>query len=204
MTSGSGSTTSGEGRPAERVLVGRVGAAHGLRGEVAVRLESDVPQRFAPGSEVWAEPLGGAPRRLRIAASRPFRKALLVRFEQIEDREAAQQLRGAPLEVDAAEVPPPPAGGVYHFQLLGCRCADRRYGELGVVEEVVEDGGGVVLRVVGGGREVLLPFVDPYLAEVDVDQGRITWVLPEGLIEACGSESSPSSQSSSHRSSRRA
>ena len=65
----------------------------------------------------------------------------------------------------------------------------RRAGELGEVVEVLEGGGGDLLRVVGAGRELLLPFVDAYLAEVDVAGRRISWDLPEGLIEACGSAS---------------
>src|SRR6185295_3754471 len=98
-------------------------------------------------------------------------------------------LRGALLEVEASAVPPAPADEYYHFDLVGCRCEDRRAGELGEVVEVLEGGGGDLLRVVGDGRELLLPFVDAYLVEVDVAARRILWNLPEGLIEACGSAS---------------
>ncbi len=178
---------------AERVAVGRVVAPHGLRGELAVEALSDVPGRFAPGAALLLTLPGGLPRPqvvagCRVPASR-HRHRLLLRLAGVDDRTTAEALRGALLEVEAAAVPPAPEGSYYQFDLVGCRCSDRTAGELGEVVEVLEGGGGDLLRVVGGGRELLLPFVDAYLADVDVDGRHISWDLPEGLIEACGSAS---------------
>jgi len=181
--------------PEDRVAVGRVAAAHGLGGEVAVDVLSDVPGRFAPGSSLLLSLPGEAPRASVVASSRRHagRKGggerMLVRFEGIEDRTAAEGLRGAELEVAAADVPPAPEGSFYHYDLVGCRCVDERAGELGEVVEVLAGGGGDLLRVAGDGRELLLPFVEPYIVAVDVAARRIRWNLPEGLIEACGSAS---------------
>ena len=184
---------------AERVAVGRIAAAHGLRGEVAVDVLSDVPDRFTAGASLLLTCPGASPRPVVITACRPVtsrhKDRLLLSLQGIDDRTAAEALRGALLEVAASAVPPAPEGSWYHFDLVGCRCTDRRAGELGEVAEVVEGGGGDLLRVVapaGDGkpaRELLLPFVDAYLAEVDVAGRRILWDLPEGLIEACGSAS---------------
>ncbi|HXT22892.1 MAG TPA: ribosome maturation factor RimM [Thermoanaerobaculia bacterium] len=179
--------------------MGRIASAHGLRGELAVDPLTDVPDRFASGAALILTAPGAAPRSVVIAKSRPLssrhKDRLLVSLQGIDDRTAAEALRGAVLEVEAAAVPPAPEGSWYHFDLVGCRCTDRRAGELGEVVEVVEGGGGDLLRVVAPGkegepgRELLLPFVDAYLAEVDVAGRRILWDLPEGLIEACGSAS---------------
>jgi 16S rRNA processing protein RimM len=173
--------------------------AHGLRGEVAVDAFSDVAGRFASGSSLWLTARSEAPRKVVVESSRPLtsrhKDRLLLSLQGIADRTAAEALRGALLEIDAAAVPPAPEGSYYHYDLVGCRCTDRRAGELGEVVEVVEGGGGDLLRVVvpahgdEPGRELLLPFVDAYLAEVDVAGRRILWDLPEGLIEACGSAS---------------
>jgi 16S rRNA processing protein RimM len=181
------------------VAVGRIASAHGLRGELAVDPLTDVPDRFASGSTLILTARGSAPRSVVISRSRPLssrhKDRLLVSLQGIEDRTAAEALRGAILEVDAAAVPPAPEGSWYHYDLVGCRCTDRRAGELGEVVEVIEGGGGDLLRVVAPGsdgepgRELLLPFVDAYLTEVDVAGRRILWDLPEGLIEACGSAS---------------
>ena len=187
------------GAAAERVVVGRVGGAHGLRGEVAVAVLSDVAGRFAPGATLLLAGRGAPPRPLVVAAARPQtsrrKDRLLGHYAGVEDRTAAEALRGGLLEVEAATVPPAPAGTYYQFDLVGCRCEDRRAGLLGEVVDVVEGGGGDLLRVAVPAQgeepagELLLPFVDAYLVEVDIAGRRILWDLPEGLIEACGSAS---------------
>lgn len=180
----------------ERIEVGRVIRAHGVRGEVAVESLSDVPERFDPGSELLAT-VRGTSRRLTVETVRPHGGALLIRFREVGDRDAAEPLRGALLEVSREAVPVPPEGTWYHFQLVGCRCRDERRGDLGEVVEVVEDGGGVLLAVEaalegaveGEGRRLLVPFVRDFVREVDTEAGRIELALPEGLIEACASRS---------------
>lgn len=133
--------------------------------------------------------LDGRIRPVRIESVRPERGQLLVRLTGITDRNAAEEVRNAHLEVESTEVPEPPDGFYYHFQLEGCECVDRHVGTLGHVVEVVEDGGGVLLRVEKEGRSLLVPFVDAFLTEVDVDGKRIELDLPEGLITVCTSKS---------------
>lgn len=192
------SRSSKKTRSDERVEVGRVLRAHGVRGEVAVESFSDVAERFSPGAEllVAARRAGstapappGLPPRLTVETVRPHRGALLIRFAGVLDRDAADALRGAVLEVPREAVPAPPEGTWYHFQLEGCRCRDARLGDLGEVVDVVEDGGGVLLAVEGESRRLLVPFVRAFVREVDTEEGRIELDLPEGLIETCASRS---------------
>jgi 16S rRNA processing protein RimM len=179
----------------DTVAVGRVLRPHGLRGEVVVKVLSDVPGRFQQGSRLTAVRAGEpplAPLPLIVAASRPHKGGALVRFEGFEDRDRAEELRGLDLEVPRAEVPKAPSGTYYQFELLGCRClADGE--ELGRVVEVVEDGGGVMLIVEGivegERRRVPVPFVRAFLRQVDVAAGRIDLELPPGLLETCASRS---------------
>jgi 16S rRNA processing protein RimM len=193
MTSGSGSRRGGgpstPDPASERVAVGRIAAAHGIRGELVLQPLSDVPGRFAAGVRLLLS-LPGAPARLvTITAVRPHREVLLIRLEGVEDRTDAEALRGALLEVEERDVPPAPEGGWYHFQLIGCRCVDAKLGDLGEVAEVLEGGGGELLRVVGPRGELLLPFVDSFLGEVNVDERRIDWHLPDGFVDPAGRES---------------
>ena len=167
----------------ERVAAGRVAGPHGIRGELAVEAFSDVPGRFAPGASLLLTLPGASPTPVTVAASRPHKGRLLLRLAGVEDRDAAEALRGAVLEVPAAEVPPAPAGSWYWYELVGCRCVSRDGSDLGTVEEVVEGGGGILLRVRGAAGELLLPFVEAYLAEVDAPGRRIVWDLPEGFVE---------------------
>ncbi len=175
----------------ESVAVGRVLRPHGVRGEVVIEVLSDVPGRFQPGSRVQGVrpgPGGTPPLALTVASGRPHKSGAVVRFAGCEGREAAEALRGLDLEVPRAEVPSAPSGTYYQYELLGCRC--RNDGEeLGRVVEVVEDGGGVMLIVEGGGRRVPVPFVKQFLLDVDVARGRIDLALPPGLLETCASTS---------------
>jgi 16S rRNA processing protein RimM len=172
----------------ESVAVGRVLRPHGVRGEVVVEVLSDVPGRFLPGSRVQGIRPGKPPLALTVAAGRPHKNGAVVRFAGCEGREAAEALRGLDLEVPRAEVPSAPSGTYYQYELLGCRC--RNHGEeLGRVVEVVEDGGGVMLIVEGGGRRVPVPFVKQFLLDVDVARGQIDLALPPGLLETCASTS---------------
>ena len=177
---------------AEMVTVGAVLRAHGLRGEVLVAADSDNPDRFGAGAELFAE-VGGRLRRLEVATSRPHRGMRLVRFADVADRDGAEALRGAALVVTEDQVPAAGDGDFYYFQLVGCRVVDRKLGDLGEVVEVVEDGGGVLLEVAAGpgdgGRSVLVPFANALLPEIDVGRRLIGSDLPEGLLETCGSTS---------------
>lgn len=184
-------TETAAGTPADRsetVLVGAIIRPHGLRGEVRVEIHSDVSERFAAGAELWAV-RGSVRRRLRVGSSRIVRGGALVLFEGCSSREQAEELRGHRLEVEMARVPPAPEGLYYYFELAGCRCFDAAEGDLGVVSEVIEDGGGVLLRVGDGERTLLVPFVEAFLRAVDVEGGRIDLELPPGLVETCASRS---------------
>lgn len=175
----------------ERVAVGRVLRPHGVRGEVVVEVLSDVPDRLAPGSRMTASWHGRSPRPPRpvtVETHRPHKSGALVRFTGVEDRDRAEELREAWLEVDRSEVPEAPEGTYYWYELLGCRCwSDGE--ELGEVTDLLEDGGGLLLVVSDGERQVPIPFVQSFLKDVDVERGRIELDLPPGLLETCASRS---------------
>ena len=173
----------------DRVLVGRIRRPHGVRGELLVDVVSDVPGRLAPGRQLWLETPDGAGRSVTVAANRSHSHGMLVLFEGLEDRNAVESLRGAVLEVERGTVKPAPAGSYYYFELSGCVCRDTHHGELGEVVDVIEDGGGLLLEVAAGERRLLVPFVEEYIATVDVDARRIELNLPNGLLETCTSAS---------------
>jgi 16S rRNA processing protein RimM len=96
-------------------------------------------------------------------------------------------LRGATFEVERNRVPDAPQGSYYYFELVGCACRDVEKGNLGSVTGVLEDGGGLLLRVQDGDREILVPFVEDFITDIDVSKGMIELELPKGLIETCTS-----------------
>ncbi len=175
----------------ETVAVGRVLKAHGVQGEVMVEAISDVPGRLAPGRSLLLVREGEPARTVEVAASRPHKTGMLVRFVGVDDRDEAGELRGAWLEVPRSQVPEAPEGTYYHYELLGCRCVDLGGSgtDLGEVVDLIEDGGGLLLIVSDGERRIPVPFVQAFLRRVDVAGARIELDLPPGLLETCASRS---------------
>jgi 16S rRNA processing protein RimM len=181
--------------------VGRILRPHGVRGELVVEVFSDVADRLAPGrallltdGEAAPRPVPGFPASIAVVASRPHKSGALVRFAGVEDRDGAERLRGSWLAIPRSAVPEPEPGTYYHYELLGCRCRDGER-DLGVVVDLLEDGGGLLLIVEGAGAEgegrqrIPVPFVQSFLRRIDVAGGTIDLELPPGLLETCASTS---------------
>jgi 16S rRNA processing protein RimM len=160
------------------VAVGRVGRAHGVRGEVSVLVLSEVEDRFADGAEVFLED----GRSLTVGSSRPHRGRLLVRFDEVRDRDEAEALRGAMLVVPESMSPTLPEGSWWDHEVIGCAVTtDARRG-LGLVADVIHTPANDVWSVVDdAGTETLVPVLKDLLVDVDVAGKRIVVRSVPGL-----------------------
>lgn len=169
------------------LVVGRIGRAHGLRGEVSVHLRTDDPEaRFAPGATLLTEPAQRGP--LRVAQARWHSGRLVVGFEAVDDRTGAEALRGTLLvvEVDDLEVPADPEE-FYDHQLVGLAVLDVAGRRLGTVSEVMHLPGQDVLAVARtGGGEALIPFVAEFVPKIDLGARSVFVTPPQGLLELDG------------------
>jgi 16S rRNA processing protein RimM len=148
------------------VAVGRITRPHGVTGEVAVVVLSEVPGRFAGGATVWLE--GG--RSLTVETSRPHKDRLLVRFREIADRSAAEAVQGALLVVPESMSPPLPEGSWWDHQLIGCAVRTEGGRELGQLTEVIHTAANDVWVATGAdGAETLVPVLKDVLVSVDVE-----------------------------------
>ncbi len=152
------------------VAVGRVIRPHGVKGEVAVVVLSEVPDRFAPGAVVYLDD----GRALTIAEARPHRGRLLVRFDDVRDRDAAERLVRRDLVVPESASPPLPEGSYWDHQLIGCRVRTETGRVLGEVREVIHTPANDVWSAVDDrGAEILIPAIADVVASVDVEARRI-------------------------------
>ncbi len=161
------------------VVVGRIGPAHGLRGEVFVEPRTDEPdRRFTPGAR-----LGSARGPFTVAGARTHSGRLVVRFEELGDRSAAEAVRGTELTVtvDPDEAPEDPEE-FYDHQLLGLRVETVEGEPVGVLERVEHNAAQDLLVIRTTEREVLFPFVAALVPEVDVPGGRIVIEDRPGLL----------------------
>ncbi|CRK58629.1 16S rRNA processing protein RimM [Alloactinosynnema sp. L-07] len=168
------------------VVVGRVAKAHGITGELAIDLRTDSPeQRFALGESVTARLRDGSTRTLTIAAARPHSGRLLVRFEQVPDRNAAEEMRGALLLADPNALPPiDDPDEFYDHELAGLAAVLVDGTPIGTVRDIEHGPGGELLVIDRpNAGELLVPFVSAIVPEVDVKGGRVVLDPPDGLIE---------------------
>lgn len=164
----------------DRLIVGRIAKAHGIRGEVAIDLHTDAPEkRFARGAVVRADP----DLDLTIATSRPHQGRMLVRFEGVPDRNGAEALRGRWLSVDAATVPPrEDPWSFWEFELDGARVVDVSGAPLGTFVRVEQGKVDDLWVVATPNGHVLVPAVRPIVHAVDVAAKTIVLDPPEGLF----------------------
>ena len=170
------------------VLVGRIGKPHGIRGDVTVDVRTDEPdRRFAPGSVLRVEAPRGSHtplRTLTVTGAKWHTSTLLVSFEEIPDRNAAEAARGILLHADIpADASPDDPDEFYDHQLVGLAAYDVDGAALGEVSGLVHGGAQDLLTIrTPDGREALVPFVKALVPEVDVAGGRVVVADRPGLV----------------------
>ena len=170
--------------PEDLVVVGRLARPHGLRGEMSVEVLTDFPGRFVPGLVLLASGEGGSRRReLVVAAVRGHGERVLVTFEGVASRTAAEELRGLDVAVPAGSEVPRPEGFVYHFDVEGCRAVDRAGRELGVVTGLADVAGRSLLELRTPLGERAVPFVEPIVVSVDLAKRLVVLDPPAGLLD---------------------
>jgi 16S rRNA processing protein RimM len=159
--------------PGGRLVVGRVGRAHGLRGEVAVTFSTNRPERAAPGAVLYA-----GERELLVDAVRPHQGRMLVHFAGVDDRTAAERLLGAELSADPlgpgeAELDD---DELWVHEVVGAEVVDRAGAPVGRVT-AVEANPAHDLLVLDGGALVPMVFV------VEQRDGVLVIDPPDGLLD---------------------
>ncbi|NHC44637.1 ribosome maturation factor RimM [Motilibacter aurantiacus] len=184
------STSGAEGRPSTvELVVGRIGRAHGIRGDVLVDVRTDDPElRFAAGASLRTDPAVVGP--LVVESGRVHSGRLVLRFEGVSDRTRAEQLRGTMLLVDVpADEEPEDPEEFFDHQLIGLAAVLPSGEPVGEVVDVLHLPAQDVLAVRRpDGREALVPFVTEIVPEVDVPGGRIVVDPPAGLLDALEDE----------------
>jgi 16S rRNA processing protein RimM len=149
-----------------KIALAAVAGAHGVKGEVRLKLFGDGVESLSRHKSVH---VGGAQRRL--LAVRDGGKAAVAKFAGVDDRSAAEALRGSLVEVDRTALPPLAEGEYYHADLIGLSAVDGSGAALGTVVAVENYGAGDLLEIEDlGGKRSLIPF-KPGLA--DLADGRI-------------------------------
>ncbi|MCX5428665.1 ribosome maturation factor RimM [Streptomyces sp. NBC_00257] len=167
-----------------QLVVARIGRAHGIKGEVTVEVRTDEPElRLGPGAVLATEPAGAGP--LTIETGRVHSGRLLLRFEGVRDRTAAEALRNTLLiaEVDPAELPEDPEE-FYDHQLMDLDAVLADGTEIGRITEITHlPSQDLFIVERPDGSEVMIPFVEEIVTEIDLAEQRAVIAPPPGLID---------------------
>jgi len=165
-----------------QLQVARIGKPHGIRGEVTVQVLTDAPEnRFVPGTEFVVEPASAGP--LTVLSARWNKDILLLAFEEIETRNDAETLRGAKLFIETEELDENDDEGWYEHELVGleARVGSQVVGKIsGLNTMPVQD---LLVVETPDGKEILIPFVEQIVPEVNVEEGYVLVTPPAGLFE---------------------
>jgi 16S rRNA processing protein RimM len=168
----------------EFITLALVSKTQGRRGEVAVELHTDVPDRFREGMRLWALLKTGERREVTVEDLWPHKGFLVLKFEGIETISDAEPLVGAELQLPRSERAPLEPGWTYLSDLIGCTVFDGER-EIGPIEDVQFGAGEAPLLIVPGGAKLPyeIPFAEAYLERVDLERKQVRMRLPEGLLD---------------------
>jgi 16S rRNA processing protein RimM len=166
-----------------RILLGEIGAAHGIRGEVSVKTYTANPEDIAAYGPLSDE----RGRTFELTVVRVIPKGAIVRIAGVPDRTAVEKLRNAKLYVTRDKLPAPADGEYYLEDLVGLRAIGADGAHFGDVVAVQNYGAGDILEIkpLAGGATELIPFTNACVPVVDVAAGKLTVVRPD-LVEGEG------------------
>ncbi|WP_346346667.1 ribosome maturation factor RimM, partial [Streptomyces sp. SID161] len=167
-----------------QLVVARIGRAHGIKGEVTVEVRTDEPElRLAPGAVLATDPAATGP--LTIATGRVHSGRLLLRFEGVTDRNGAEALRNTLLiaEIDPEELPEG-EDEYYDHQLIDLDVVTEDGTEVGRITEISHlPSQDLFIVERPDGSEVMIPFVEEIVTEIDLEEQRAVVTPPPGLID---------------------
>lgn len=167
-----------------QLVVARIGRAHGIKGEVTVEVRTDEPElRLGPGAVLATEPASTGP--LTVETGRVHSGRLLLRFAGVGDRTAAEALRNTLLiaEVDPQDMPEDP-DEYYDHQLMDLDVVLADGTEVGRITEITHlPSQDLFIVERPDGTEVMIPFVEEIVTEIDLVEQRAVIDPPPGLID---------------------
>lgn len=161
----------------DRILIGEISTAHGIKGFVKLRTYVDNLDLFSATLFIDEH----SEKTIKLTLKNAMKDHWLAEVDKVTDRNAAELLRGTKLYIDRAALPEPDEGEYYYADLIGLPCLDANKVTLGVIDDIQNFGAGDLLHVrQPDGKTFYLPFT----SEIVLDVGEaITVAVPEGWLE---------------------
>jgi len=164
------------------ILIGKVVGVHGLDGELKVKSESDVFERQLEAVDRITLYRGTKKEEFSVEGIRPYKDIYLIKLSGIDGRSEAEERIGGELWIKEEEAVPLEEGEFYYEELLGLEVYTEEGRKVGKVKGLFEQPASHILEVeTEGGKTVLIPFIDEFVKEVDLENKRLTVSLIEGM-----------------------
>lgn len=161
----------------EFITIGIIIAPRGTRGKLKVKVLTDFPQRFAPGSTVYLD------RQPVTIDSATWHKGMVItKLRAIDSLEDAEKLRGKSVEIPHSQLQSLPEGQYYHFQLIGLEVWTTSDELLGKITGILTGESNDNYLVSSGRGEMLIPAIEDVVKSVDLSRGRLVIEPIEGLL----------------------
>ena len=161
----------------EFITIGQILAPWGTKGKLKVKVATDFPQRFTPSSTVYVNRQS-----MTIDSAEWHKGSVIIKLNTIDSIEAAQRLKGQPLEIHRSQLKPLPEGQYYHFQLIGLEVWTTQGELLGNIAEILTAESNDTYIVHGTQGEILIPAIEDIVKSIDLNEGHIIIEPIEGLL----------------------
>ncbi|MBF7095829.1 ribosome maturation factor RimM [Alkalibacter mobilis] len=161
------------------LVVGKIAAAHGIKGEVKVMPLTDDPERFEELNEVRVKTRSGE-KTLHIQGVRYHKNAILITFEEIKDRTQAESLKDFLLEIDREQAVELPEDRYFIVDLIGSDVYENET-RIGVLKDVLQFGAADIYVVKTESKELMIPATRENIVDIDIENNRVDVSIPEGL-----------------------
>ena len=166
-----------------RVLLGKVAATHGIKGQLRIAPYSGDPGTILSLASVILTGTKGETDVFRVAQATVHGKKVLLSLTGFDNINQVQYLVGRELYAEREQLPELPEGEYYWFDLLGLKVMSVEEGFLGTLDDIIATGSNDVYVVRGEEKEYLVPALEDVVLQVNLDDGTMTVSLPEGLSD---------------------
>lgn len=161
----------------EFIVIGKILAPWGNKGELKVEVITDFPKRFVPSSIFYVNR-----QPLTVESCRWHKGNAIIKFSTAGSPEAAQKLKGQTVEIPRSQLEPLSEGQYYHFQIIGLEVWTTQGEQLGRVTEILVSESNDTYIVHGNRGEILIPAIADVIKSIDISQGRLVIEPIEGLL----------------------